>query len=89
MESIQAIEQHCSPQEMAERVRQYHECMEPHIKAVSRIFGLSAHGMTLMQSGVIGPKIYSPQEQQLLDSLGEISRMYMARFGLATPPGDG
>lgn len=89
MKARQVIERHLSPQEMAERVRQYHECMEPHIKAVERIFGLSAHGMTLMQSGVIGPKTYSPQEQQLLDSLGEISRMYMARLGIATPPGDG
>lgn len=87
--AIQVLERQLSQQEMAERVRQYHECMEPHIKAVAHTLGMSIRVQYLMADGELARRIYSPQEQAVLDSLGEISRMYMHRLGLATPPGDG
>lgn len=82
MKAIQALEQHCSPQEMAARVRQYHECMEPHIKAVARTLGMSTNTQYLMAGGNLAERIYTPEQRSLLDSLDELGRMYMARFGL-------
>lgn len=74
--------------EMADRVRQYHECMEPHIKAVAHTLGMSTCTQYLMAGGELAECIYTPEQRSLLDSLNELSRMYMGRLGLASPPGD-
>lgn len=89
MNATQILERQLSQQEMVERVRQYHELMEPHIKAVAHSLVVSTSVQYLMAGGELAQRICSPQEQAVLDSLGEISRMYMRRLGLATPPGDG
>lgn len=75
--------------ERADRVRQYHECMEPHIKAVANTLGMSTCTQYLMAGGELAERIYTPEQRALIDSLNELSRMYMARLGLATPTGDG
>lgn len=74
---------HMSPQEMAERVRMYHEAMEPHIKAASHLLGYSPQTL-LSQDGTI-QRITSPQEKQVIETLQEISRLQMKRLGLKSP----
>lgn len=88
MKAMQAIERNLSPQEMAGRVRLYHECMEPHIKAVANTLDMFTSTQYLMAGGEIAERIYTPEQRALIDSLDELSRMYMARLGLASPSGE-
>lgn len=71
-----------SPQEMSERVRAYHEAMEPHIQAFARLLGPSLPTMVIGANGMLMERVHSPQEQQALDILSEISRWHMAQLGL-------
>ena len=72
-------------QERAALIRQYHELMAPHIKAVSGVLGLSLETKYLMVDGSLAERICAPEERKLLDSLNELSEMYAKRLGLATP----
>lgn len=72
--------QQMSPQEMASRVRAYHEAMEPHIKAASHLLGYFPQTL-FIQDGVI-QRIASPQEKQVIETLQEISRLQLKRLGL-------
>ena len=72
--------QQMSPQEMASRVRAYHEAMEPHIKAASHLLGCLPQTL-FIQDGTI-QRIASPQEKQVIETLQEISRLQMKRLGL-------
>lgn len=74
---------HMSPQEIASRVRAYHEAMEPHIKAASHLLGHFPQTLVI-QDGVI-QRITSPQEKQVIETLQEISRLQMKRLGLKSP----
>lgn len=77
----------CPPtkQERRALVREYHELMAPHIKAVSGVLGLSVETKYLMVDGSLAERICTPEERKFLASLNELSEMYAKRLGLATP----
>lgn len=72
-----------SPQEHAERIRQYHEAMEPWIKQAARLLCYSNAPQMLMAGGDLVERTLSPQEQQIIAWLQEVSRSTMKSLGLS------
>jgi hypothetical protein len=74
-----------SRQQIAERVREYHRGMEPHITAEARLIGMLVPRLRMM-SGQLVESVYSPEDQRLIDEssarLAATSKLLLQSLGL-------
>ena len=82
MTATERIALNLRPDEIAERVRQYHELMAPHVEAASRIIQRESWAITIGLDGSSIERVPSDLEKAVLDYITDTSRLVAKYLGI-------